>query len=236
MVREQFEEIERYVRKHRSMQHPFLDRFGEMTVEQLRLFTKEQYLLSVTLPQALAAAYSIAEDVQHDGETTPLWTLAKPLISFLDQEHWGNQEAGAHSLYLLDLSSSLEMSLRDLTHHRQFEETKTFTETRTRICREGPFLRAVAALALGNEYANAQIFPRYLEGVERIRKRTKVAISTGYFDAHVRDEISDYEKFLAMVTPFLKHRGYENALYSGTTELLEARQKWYDVLIDRLFV
>ena len=225
---------ERKVEEDPSLGHPFLVNFGNMNVDTFKMFMKEQHLLSVTLPQALGALYGIAEDVQTEQGKLPRWKIAHPLIEFLEQENWGNQEQGSHSRYFLDVTDSLGISLTELVEHSPFPETVAFTNTRTGIARQGPFAKAVGALALGNEYANSFIFQKYLAGVEKIKQRTGVQIDTGYFEAHIRDEVPDYERFLGMAEPYLKRADTRMMIEEGTKTLMEARARWYDGLVKRL--
>lgn len=233
-ARSAMRKYERMVETHPSLEHKFLENFGNMTLDAFKLFMKEQYLLSVRLPQALGALYGIAEDVQGEQGKIPLWEVAHPLIEFLEQENWGNQQKGSHSRYFLDVTDSLGISLAELVAHEQFQETVAFTEVRVQIARQGPFAKAVGALALGNEYANSFIFQKYLRGVEQIRERTGVAIDTGYFEAHVRDEVPDYERFLGMATPYLKKTNTTKMIEEGTKTLMEARARWYDSLVRKI--
>ncbi len=234
-IRDTMREYERMVETHPSLDHEFLRRFGEMEKDQFKQFMKEQYLLSVTLPQALGALYGIAEDAEYEETKIPRWKIAHPLIEFLDQENWGNEEQGSHSRYFLSVTNSLGIKLQELVDHEPFPETITFTETRTGIVRSGPFVKAAGALALGNEYANSFIFQKYLRGVERIKERTGTAIDTGYFEAHIRDEVPDYERFLSMVAPYLNKPDTRRIIEEGTKTLMEARARWYDGLVKRLF-
>ena len=234
-TREAMKPYETIVETHPSLEHQFLQDFGNLSLEAFKQFMKEQYLLSVTLPQALGAVYGIAEDVETEQGRKARWQIAKPLIEFLEQEHWGNQELGSHSRYFLDVTYSLGISLGELVAHDPFSETVAFTSARTQLARQGPFVRAVGGLALGNEYANSFVFQKYLQGVERIKERTGVAIDTGYFDAHVRDEVPDYERFLSMVAPYLGKPDTARMIEEGTRIVLDARAKWYDGLLKRLF-
>lgn len=206
----------------------FLDNFGTMEINQFERFVKEQYLLSITFPQALAAAYSIAEDIVTEEGITPRWEIGKPLVQMLELEYWGrNQESGRHSKYFLDLIDSLGIPFRDVIEHQPYPETVEFVEERIRIVREYGFENSIGAIALGNEYANSFIFQKYLEGARKIKERTGIPINTNYFEMHVRDEISDYERLLAIVKPYMQLKYGPERIRSGMDELLVARDSWY---------
>ncbi|MBI4020738.1 MAG: hypothetical protein HY369_00680 [Candidatus Aenigmarchaeota archaeon] len=232
-------------RDHPATNHPFLGRFGSLTVEGFRQFVREQYRLSSTFSQALATAYGLAEELvdTDSGRVLPAWQLAQPLADLLRVEPWGSPDG--HGSAFLAMADSVGLSLDDLTQHRPYGETQAFTDARARICRDS-FLRAVSALGV-TECANVTIFGRYLDGARQIRDRERVPIDLDYFEVHVRDEPDDAAKFAGMMAPYLSphdpgvcsSRGEraawnrDIALYAGQ-ELLDARKTWYDTLDRRL--
>jgi hypothetical protein len=230
MERDDFREFEDYVRNHGATTHRLVEHFGAIGRAGLKRYVLEQYRLSFTNPQALAAAYACAEDLRDNERLIPSWKIAQPLIDFLAIEHWGSRNKDAHYKHFLSLASSLGLSEQELATHKPFPETREFTKTRHTICAKGPFLKAAGALAL-NEYANAFIFPKYLEGARQIRDRHGMDVPLTYFEVHVRDEIDDYERLAGMMAPFLQSPEREHArrlIFDGTRELMDARQRMYD--------
>ena len=225
---EAFKRVEQFVKEHPVLKHDFLRHFGNLTMNRFRNFIKEQYLLSNTLPYALAHAYGQAHDISLQG--IPNWKLARPLMDFLKVEHWGSTENGAHSSFFVDLADGL--GIKNLQSHQALPETQNFVDTRTNICKEGPFLRAVSAIAFANEYVNQFIFASYLEGAKNIKKESRVDFPVHYFEAHVHDEPEDFKLLCTMIEPFLDEEGSVEIIMSATKELLDARVRWYDALIN----
>lgn len=226
-----FKGIEDLVRNHPTVNHSFLRKFGDLDLNGFIRFIKEQYKLSTTLPYALAHTYGHAHDVSLPD--LPNWQLAKPIVDFLKVEHWGSDEDGAHSSYFTELATAL--NIEDIHLHEQYRETQDFVNLRTRICRYGPFLKAVGTLAFANEYANKFIFEYYLAGARKIRERSEISFPLDYFDAHVRDEQKDYEQLCTIMAPLLEYNpSSEKLMVEGTCELLDARLAWYNALNERL--
>jgi len=212
-------DIEQIVDSHPVVNHRFLREFGNLDFKSFREFVSQQYLLSISLPFALAHAYGHAHDVW--GPNRPNWKLAKPIMAFLGIEHWGSKEEGAHSHHFTNLTDAL--GLENLHDHEFYKETRFLVDLRTRICREGPFLKAVGALTFANEYVNQHIFNAYLDGARRIRDRNKrTPFPLDYFVAHAEDEIEDCKLLCKVMEPILDH---DMALKSldGTNSLLDAR-------------
>ena len=237
MVTQELGALETHVRDHPVAHHRFLNEFGSMSIDSFRRFVQEQYRLSTTFPQALAGMYACAEDLETKEGIVPAWKLAQPLMGMLAVEHWGSRAEGAHSGYFIELATSLGLSIDGLSKHEPYEETTALVSTRDKLCRNRPMLRALGAIALGNEFVNSFIFPRYLTGAEQIRAKSRVDFPLGYFQVHVKDEIGDYKNVCRMIEPFLKSPSTPDVravLMSGANELLGARQTWYDALEKRL--
>jgi len=73
-------EIEQIVNSHPILGHRFLREFGALGLDKFSRFVSEQYLLSVTLPYALAHAYGQAHDVSLPN--MPSWKIARPIMGF----------------------------------------------------------------------------------------------------------------------------------------------------------
>jgi pyrroloquinoline quinone (PQQ) biosynthesis protein C len=234
-----FIEAEKTVNEHPVLNHPFLNEFGNLTPAQLKAFIKEQYHLSVTLPQALAATYAHAEDAYIDGEKISAWKIGLPLMRFLGYEHWGSSETGNHSSHFLSLAGAVGLQMHDLENHQPLSQTKKFAEKRTKLCLEGPLIKALGALAFANEYSNTTIFRKYKSGVQEIMQNHGIEIPTGYFEAHIDEEPEDYILFKKMMETYLSSAPGQGArdpklmqvlALSGANALLDARQSWYDEL------
>jgi pyrroloquinoline quinone (PQQ) biosynthesis protein C len=223
--------VENRVREHPTLSHPIFDVLARGSVPRLRAFALEQYRLSVTFPQALAALYSNAPDLESQDGPIPAWKLALPLMNILSVEYWGTHVAEAHSRSFVELAFSLGLSREDLYAHRPIDSTRDFCSFRTRYCRDAAFPAAVASLAFANEFSNLIVFSRYLRAVESINSRTGANVPLGYFLAHTRDEHSDYAEMTEILEAFASvDDRFEQQMQVGTEALLSARERWYDAL------
>lgn len=216
--------LERYkpeVEAHPALHHPFVQAFrrGALTQEQLRYWVIQQYFVSVSLAQAFAGVYTMFP--------VRLVANARPLAEMMHAEAWGARDPRSHSMLFRELAEFLCVDVAAITQMKG--DTHGLVDIRTRLAATKALPNAIAALALGNEWASLRIFQAMLEGIWDIPGCRDCP--TGYFEVHVLDDPRDFETLealyeLVLSQPFQFHFGevIEHRL------LLDARKMYFDGL------
>lgn len=224
-------ELEEEVKSHKIYNNPFLRDIGKMSIMDFRNFLIQHYFLSSSFSQAIGIVYGRIPDSVSEESVIPGWVLAKSLIEFMKYEHWGSEETGAHYSLFMEVFSAFGVNLGDLYHATPLPITSDFVSIRRELCINCPILSAVGGLGF-MELALETIYMQYLNGAKEIAERNNITIPLQYFEAHVREERGDYEKFKHIFlklgegkivdAPFL--------IRDGAMTILNARDRWYSTL------
>lgn len=216
-------QLEYEVQSHKIHKNPFLLGIGKMDKTDFGDFLIQHYFLSSSFSQAIGLVYGRIPD----SGSEPGWLLAKPLVGFMKYEDWGSEESGAHSKLFMDVFSALGVTLNDLCNAIPLQATSDFVKTRRELCVNSLVLSAVAGLGF-MELALEMIYSQYLNGANEVAKRNNIQIPLGYFEAHVREERGDYEKFKHIFLKLGEEQIDASSLIrEGALTLLDARDKLY---------
>lgn len=220
------EEMKSVVASHPVVRHPFLKAFadGRLTLEQVRRWAEQQFYFSISLPSAFAALYARSDD--------RFWMEKRPLVGLIDVEAWATGESEAHSTFFIELAEFLGLNLHELTSRPPEVYTRAYIAIRLDLCLNRPIVQGLAAIALSNEILNLYVFPAYRQGIHKIEGLEKCP--TGYFDAHIRDEESDFKVFQFLFDVVAQDESDLRLAETAVRELLDARMVFLDALSEDL--
>ena len=222
------ETMKTIVAGHPVVQHRFLEnlRNGALTRAQVVAWFEQQFYFSISLPSVFAALYARVPD--------RLWETKRALVELLKIEAWGTNEHEAHSSYFVEVSKFLGIDLQALTSSPPKRYTQDYIATRLDLCLnpDRPVTSGLAAIALGNEVLNLYIFRSYREGIHEIEGLEECP--TGYFDAHLRDEESDFQVFQSLFDAIAQGEDDFKSAEDGLRELLDKRVIFFDRLSEDL--
>jgi pyrroloquinoline quinone (PQQ) biosynthesis protein C len=180
------------VENHPVIRHTFLNAFqnGELSVEMLRGWLVQQYYFSISLPSCFASLYGRIDD--------GYWEMKRALVDLLHVEAWGSNSGGCHSRHFVDLAEFLGTGIPLLKCGGPATYTRVYLDARLQTCQHPrPVVEGLAAIGLANEVVNLFIFSAYRQGIRRMQELQLLWSScpTGYFDAHLGDEETDFEVF-----------------------------------------
>ena len=213
------------VDEHPVVSHPLLTSFGEgsFNKEQVQSWAREQYYLSLSFPDTLATLFARV-NFRHVAEK-------RGLAEMFYREVRGGNDPDSHEAEFAKLAAFLKLDLRQLQLEEPKDYTLRFIDDRLALCQDRKISTSLAAMAVGNEYLNLQIFAAYRKGIGQIAGLKNCP--TGYFEAHVRDEMDD---FRIMDRAFQKvNVGCEERdLCGAVKELLAIRVRYFDDLVEDL--
>lgn len=226
MKKNSLEEMKLIVANHPVIQHPFLMAFadGRLTIDQVRKWAEQQFYFSISLPSAFAALYARSDD--------RFWMEKRPLVGLTDVEAWATGESEAHSTFFIELAQFLDLNLSELTRRPHKVYTREYIATRLDLCLNRPIVQGIAAIALSNEILNLHVFHAYRQGIHKIDGLEKCP--TGYFDAHIRDEESDFKVFQFLFDVVAQDESDMRLAETAVRELLDARMVFLDALSEDL--
>lgn len=221
------EEMKSVVANHPVTQHPFLKAFadGRLTLEQVRRWLEEQFYLSSSFSSTFAALYARIPD--------RFWKEKHELVGLFAVEAWGTNNPKAHSIYFAELARFLSIDLDVLTARAPKQYTKNYITARIDLCLSPnrPITQGLAAIALG-EILNLHICEAYKEGIHKIAGLEKCP--TGFFDAHIRDEVGDFKVFQSLFDAVARGEDDLRNAEIGVQELFGQRVIFLDRLAEDL--
>lgn len=222
------ESMKTVVANHPVIHHQFLEHFrnGALTKAQVVAWFEQQFYFSISLPSAFAALYARIPD--------RYWEAKRPLVELINVEAWGTDNSKAHSGYFIEVAKFLSIDLNALTAAAPKHYTQDYITARLNLClnQNRPIVQGLAAIGLGNEVLNFYIFQFYKEGIHKIEGIEECP--TGYFDAHLRDEESDFQIFQSLFDAVAQNEGDLKSAEDGLRELLDKRVIFFDRLSEDL--
>ncbi len=220
-VKNSLEKMKSVVEKHQVVRHPFLKAFagGRLTFDQVRRWAEQQFYFSISLPSAFAALYARVDD--------RFWMEKRPLVGLINIEAWATGGPEAHSTFFIELARFLDLNLPELTSRPPKVYTRQYITARLNLCLDRPIVQGLAAIALANEILNLYIFDVYRQGIQ---KCVGLGCPTGYFDAHIRDEESDFRVFQSLFDVIAQGENDLRFAEMAVSELLNERIVFLDAL------
>lgn len=207
------------------VRHAFLKTFrdGRLNREQVRFWAVQQKFFSSSLPDCFAVLYG--RFPYH------LWKEKRVLFELLNIEVWGSTVEGCHSKLFLEFSDFLGIDVSQLGQNDERPYTKEYIAKRFDLCANlsRPLTQGFSAIAVGNELVNLEIFAAYREGIQKIPGFEECP--TGYFDAHLSDEESDFKVFDDLYQMIACDNSLAEAK-TGLIEILGARCIFLDALLE----
>ena len=211
------------VDEHPLLLHPLLVSFADLNRDQVKSWAREQYYLSISFPDTLATLFARV-NFRHVAEK-------RGLAEMFYREVRGGNDPDSHEAEFVKLAAFLELDLRQLQLEEPKDYTLRFIDDRLALCQDRKISASLAAMAVGNEYLNLQIFAAYRKGISQIAGLENCP--TGYFEAHLRDEMEDFK---VMENAFYRVNvgSTKQELGNVVKELLDIRTGYFDALFKDL--
>lgn len=216
--------LENYFRNHTILTCPFLKNLenGKLCREQIKLWISQQFYFSTHFPRCIAALYSRIED----------FTISKPLINFLNIEHWGSNNNTAHWKMFKMVLDFFELDIEKLKVKDPTIETKIYLDYRLNLCLNAPVEESLGALGFGHEFINEKIFASYLKGMSQIENIPENVLL--YFKAHVEDEPEDYRIFKDIIVSYCNSIQSLEMVKKGAEDVIQMRINFFEGILKRI--
>src|SRR6266849_920473 len=216
--------LEGEFQQHPILRHEFLEalRAGLLSKEQVRIWVAQQYWFSRQFPRCLAALYARIDDFE----------ASRPLVDFLNVEHWGSGSPGAHWILFRDVLSFFDLNFEEMSWSQPLPETSEYLNLRLNMCLRKTPEEALGVVAFGHEFVNCSIFEAYLGGMERLPDITDRALS--YFRAHVAEEPNDYRLLREIMISTCQTPASWRLVKIGAHDVLSERSVFFDRIFARI--
>lgn len=217
-------EIEDYFIEHEILMSPFLEKLrnGKLVEEQIKLWISQQFYFSMQFPRCIAALYSRIED----------FAVSKPLMNFLNIEHWGSENNSAHWKMFKIVLEYFGLDLEKLKETVPFKETQTYLDYRLKLCLNSTIEEGLGALGFGHEFINEKIFESYLMGIKQLKTVPEEVLC--YFKAHVEDEPEDYQVFKNIIISYCNTFDSFELIKKGADDVVRERTHFFKNILRRL--
>ncbi|MBI1969374.1 iron-containing redox enzyme family protein [Candidatus Woesearchaeota archaeon] len=198
---------------------------GELSREEIKVWTFQEYFVSLAFPRMMAAVVTRIPD-EHEAAKYP---LIKNTYEELGAD-MGLEKS--HPNLLRKLIKALGGTQEELTSNRQNSGTRDYLDRLFRICREGTFLEGLGAIGHGNEFLVIYEYGKFVGGMRKSGLLTPENLE--FFDVNIQADVDHTRQIEKAMESFIESEENRRMIVRSAREALDARMPFYDDICSQL--